>query len=139
MQGAVQGFICVPILVMVNEMPSEQHSSSTYFLGCAVEGKPDLPSAIAGALTHDVHTHSHTHADSLAPTLEQGGGIWATVSGHPELSALPVDFCSGTDRVIKLRKEHLQKNGELEKLRKKRHLDFLDILLFARVSVCRRA
>ncbi|KAM5266396.1 cytochrome P450 4A6-like isoform 1-T1 [Hipposideros larvatus] len=43
-----------------------------------------------------------------------------------------------TDRVIKQRKADLQESGELEKDRKRRHLDFLDILLFARVSLCRR-
>ncbi|XP_055978376.1 cytochrome P450 4A11-like [Sorex fumeus] len=37
-----------------------------------------------------------------------------------------------TDRVIQQRKLHLQDESELEKIRKKRHLDFLDILLFAR-------
>ena len=45
---------------------------------------------------------------------------------------------SGTDAVIKERKVRLQKEGELEKVRSRRHLDFLDILLFARVSVGRR-
>lgn len=55
-----------------------------------------------------------------------------------ELSALPANHCSGTDRVIKQRKADLQESGELEKVRKRRHLDFLDILLFARVSLCRR-
>uniref|UniRef100_A0A8C0WSS4 Uncharacterized protein n=1 Tax=Castor canadensis TaxID=51338 RepID=A0A8C0WSS4_CASCN len=39
-----------------------------------------------------------------------------------------------TDRVIKLRKAQLQDEGELEKVRRKRHLDFLDILLFARME-----
>nr|XP_014700723.2 cytochrome P450 4A6-like isoform X1 [Equus asinus] len=39
-----------------------------------------------------------------------------------------------TEQVIKLRKAQLQKEGELEKVRKKRHLDFLDILLFARME-----
>ncbi|XP_049550203.1 cytochrome P450 4A11-like [Orcinus orca] len=39
-----------------------------------------------------------------------------------------------TDGVIKLRKAHLQKEGELEEVRSKRHLDFLDILLFARME-----
>ncbi|XP_012504504.1 PREDICTED: cytochrome P450 4A11 [Propithecus coquereli] len=34
-----------------------------------------------------------------------------------------------TDRVIQQRKAHLQADGELEKVRKKKHLDFLDILL----------
>ncbi|XP_055978218.1 cytochrome P450 4A6-like isoform X2 [Sorex fumeus] len=39
-----------------------------------------------------------------------------------------------TDRVIQQRKMHLQDEGELEKIRKKRHLDFLDILLFAKLE-----
>ncbi|XP_007521414.2 cytochrome P450 4A6-like [Erinaceus europaeus] len=39
-----------------------------------------------------------------------------------------------TDRVIRLRKAQLQKEGELEKVRQKRHLDFLDILLFSRME-----
>ena len=59
-------------------------------------------------------------------------------SGLPESSALAGNHCSGTDSIIKGRKSHLQKEGELEKERKWRPLDFLDILLFARVSVGRR-
>ncbi|XP_039080453.1 cytochrome P450 4A11-like [Hyaena hyaena] len=39
-----------------------------------------------------------------------------------------------SDRVIKLRKAQLQEEGELEKVRSKRHLDFLDILLFAKME-----
>ncbi|XP_068847658.1 taurochenodeoxycholic 6 alpha-hydroxylase-like isoform X1 [Capricornis sumatraensis] len=39
-----------------------------------------------------------------------------------------------TDAVIKERKARLQKEGELEKVRSRRHLDFLDILLFARME-----
>ncbi|KAF4021823.1 hypothetical protein G4228_013771 [Cervus hanglu yarkandensis] len=39
-----------------------------------------------------------------------------------------------TDAVIKERKAHLQKEGELEKVGSRRHLDFLDILLFARME-----
>nr|XP_017528302.2 cytochrome P450 4A6-like isoform X1 [Manis javanica] len=39
-----------------------------------------------------------------------------------------------TDQVIKLRKAQLQKEAELEKIRRKSHLDFLDILLFARME-----
>ena len=58
-------------------------------------------------------------------------------SGLPESSALAGNHCSGTDSIIKGRKSHLQKEGELEKERKWRPLDFLDILLFARVSVGR--
>ncbi|KAI4580162.1 hypothetical protein MJT46_001530 [Ovis ammon polii x Ovis aries] len=44
------------------------------------------------------------------------------------------NHCSGTDAVIKEKKAHLQKEGELEKVRSRRHLDFLDILLFARMQ-----
>lgn len=36
--------------------------------------------------------------------------------------------------MIQQRKAQLQDESELEKIRKKRHLDFLDILLFAKVS-----
>ncbi|XP_032707073.1 cytochrome P450 4A11-like, partial [Lontra canadensis] len=39
-----------------------------------------------------------------------------------------------TDRMIKLRKAQLQEEGNLEKVRSKRHLDFLDILLFAQME-----
>uniref|UniRef100_A0A2K5NF46 Cytochrome P450 family 4 subfamily A member 11 n=1 Tax=Cercocebus atys TaxID=9531 RepID=A0A2K5NF46_CERAT len=39
-----------------------------------------------------------------------------------------------TDQVIQLRKAHLQEEGELEKVRRKRHLDFLDILLLAKME-----
>lgn len=39
-----------------------------------------------------------------------------------------------TDQVIKQRKVLLQEDSELEKVRRKRHLDFLDILLFARME-----
>jgi len=39
-----------------------------------------------------------------------------------------------TDGVIKMRKSQLQNEEELQKARKKRHLDFLDILLFARME-----
>ena len=54
--------------------------------------------------------------------------------GHSELSTPPGNTV-WADRVIKLRKAQLQDKGELEKVRNKRHLDFLDILLFAKVSV----
>ena len=37
-----------------------------------------------------------------------------------------------------MRKDQLQDEGELEKVKKKRRLDFLDILLFARVSMYHR-
>ncbi|XP_047647472.1 cytochrome P450 4A24-like [Phacochoerus africanus] len=52
----------------------------------------------------------------------------------PELSAPPANRRSKTDRVIQLRKAQLQKQGEMENVRKRRHLDFLDILLLARME-----
>ena len=51
------------------------------------------------------------------------------------LSYLPGNYYPLTDQVIKSRRSQLQDEEELEKLKKKRRLDFLDILLFARVSV----
>ncbi|XP_007944894.1 cytochrome P450 4A11-like [Orycteropus afer afer] len=39
-----------------------------------------------------------------------------------------------TDKVIKLRKASLQEEGELEKMKRKRHMDFLDILLCAKMG-----
>ncbi|XP_047379378.1 cytochrome P450 4A11-like [Sciurus carolinensis] len=39
-----------------------------------------------------------------------------------------------TDKVIRQRKAQLQDEEELEKVRRKRHLDFLDILLFAKME-----
>ena len=45
---------------------------------------------------------------------------------------------SGTDAVIKERKAHLQKEGQLEKEKTRRKVNFLDVFLFARVSVGRR-
>ena len=61
------------------------------------------------------------------------GCIWA-----PRVLSSGWNHCSGTDAVIEKRKACLQKEGELEKVRSRRHLDFLDILLFARVSVGRK-
>ena len=79
---------------------------------------------------------SATHLIHLAPRLGLRGiwGYGGAAYGPPESSALAGNHCSGTDAVIKERKAHLQKEGELEKVRSRRHLDFLDILLFARVS-----
>ena len=58
-------------------------------------------------------------------------------SGPPESSALAGNQCSGTDTVIMGRKTNVQMEGQLKK-KTRRHLDFLDIPLFARVSVGRR-
>ena len=51
------------------------------------------------------------------------------------LSFLSGNYSPWIDQVIKSRKAQLQDEGELEKVKKKRRLDFLDILLFARVSM----
>lgn len=42
----------------------------------------------------------------------------------------------GPDQVIRERKAALQDEKEQEKIQNRRHLDFLDILLGARVSEC---
>lgn len=60
-------------------------------------------------------------------------------SPHP---VEPLTF-SPPDKVIHERKESLKDEQEFEKIQKKRHLDFLDILLCAKVSgkpcMCGRA
>ncbi|KAF5923205.1 hypothetical protein HPG69_012295, partial [Diceros bicornis minor] len=84
-----------------------------------------------GRWSHCACQLAHQHTDWGRGQMRL---LCVAVSGHPDLSALPGNHCSGTDQVVKLRKSHLQKEGELEKVRKKRHLDFLDILLFARGS-----
>ena len=48
--------------------------------------------------------------------------------------SLSDNCCPWTERVIHMRKAQLQNEAELEKVKKKRRLDFLDILLFAQVS-----
>ena len=66
--------------------------------------------------------------------------IWdygGAASGPPESSALAGNQCSGTDTVIMGRKTNVQMEGQLKK-KTRRHLDFLDIPLLARVSVGRR-
>ncbi|XP_066232302.1 cytochrome P450 4A11-like [Saccopteryx leptura] len=58
---------------------------------------------------------------------------WLTPEGRRNHRACQVAH-QHTDQVIKLRKAHLQEQEELEKVRRKKHLDFLDILLFARMK-----
>ncbi|XP_072580178.1 cytochrome P450 4A6-like isoform X1 [Vulpes vulpes] len=58
---------------------------------------------------------------------------WLTSEGRRNHKARQIAH-KHTDRVIKLRKAQLQDKGELEKVRNKRHLDFLDILLFAKME-----
>ena len=65
-------------------------------------------------------------------------GYGGAASGPPESSSLARNHCSGTDAVIKERKAHLQKEGQLEKEKTRRNVNFLDVFLFARVSVGRR-
>ena len=65
-------------------------------------------------------------------------GYGGAASGPPESLFLAENQCSGTDTVIMGRKDNVQMEGQLKKEKTWRHLDFLDILLFARVSVGRR-
>ncbi|XP_058159614.1 cytochrome P450 4A11 isoform X2 [Dasypus novemcinctus] len=58
---------------------------------------------------------------------------WLTPEGHWYQRACQLAH-QHTDRVTKQRKARLQEEGELEKIRKKRHLDFLDMLLFAKME-----
>ncbi|XP_044919362.1 cytochrome P450 4A11-like [Mustela putorius furo] len=76
-------------------------------------------------------------ADSVQVMLS----TWHSEWGYCEclcLGTRSIQLCLGTlfwtDRVIKLRKARLQEEGNLEKVGSKRHLDFLDILLFAQVE-----
>ncbi|NIG60277.1 cytochrome P450 4A11-like [Pontoporia blainvillei] len=84
-----------------------------------------------GRWSHRACQLAHQHTDWA---WGEDRGTVGAASGSPEPSAVPGNHCSGTDGVIKMRKAHLQKEGELEKVRSKRHLDFLDILLFARME-----
>ena len=95
---------------------------------------------VAGALSPDMLTQCHPPHPPGTQTGPEGadGAMVGAAYGSPESSALAGNHCSGTDAVIKERKACLKKEGELEKVRSRRHLDFLDILLFARVSVGRR-
>ena len=64
--------------------------------------------------------------------------IWGydrAASGPPESSSLARNHCSGTDAMIKERKTHLQKEGQLEKEKTRRNVNFLDVVLFVRVSL----
>ena len=135
MAGAIQGFTCVTTLVMAD--------CDSLLLppgggGCAVKGILNLCHtmlALSALTCTPIPTLILIH---LPPRLghESGWGYSVCCFGPPELSAQPGNHCSEIDQVIRLRKAHLQKEGEMENLRKKRHLDFLDILLFARVSMC---
>ena len=98
-----------------------------------------FPSGVdyVGTLIPDMLSQSqpHPHSPGTQTGPEGQRGLWwVQTLNRPESSALAGNHCSGTDAVIKERKAHLQKEGELEKVRSRRHLDFLDILLFARVS-----
>ena len=58
------------------------------------------------------------------------GCIWA-----PRVLSSGWNHCSGTDAMIKERKTHLQKEGQLEKEKTRRNVNFLDVFLFVRVSL----
>lgn len=83
-----------------------------------------------------VQTSNHDQIPTCTCTLGfMGHTDWG--QGSCELQQLWDLFdkcCYGVDGVIKMRKAQLQNEEELEKVKKKRRLDFLDILLFAKVS-----
>nr|XP_044625227.1 cytochrome P450 4A12B-like [Equus asinus] len=70
---------------------------------------------------------------ALTPQVEPGPLVPLQELRHTRAVYFP-GAGIGNRPVINLRKAHLQKEGELEKVRKKRHLDFLDILLTARME-----
>uniref|UniRef100_A0A4W2FQT2 Cytochrome P450 4A25-like n=1 Tax=Bos indicus x Bos taurus TaxID=30522 RepID=A0A4W2FQT2_BOBOX len=77
---------------------------------------------------------SHLIVSRLRNAFHQNDLIYRlTPEGHWNHRACQLAH-QHTDAVIKERKARLQKEGELEKVRSRRHLDFLDILLFARME-----
>ncbi|KAM4871576.1 cytochrome P450 4A6-like [Thomomys bottae] len=72
--------------------------------------------------------------DRLRNVFHQNDVIYSlTSSGRTHHRACQLAH-EHTDKVINQRKAQLQDEGELEKVRKKRRLDFLDILLFAKME-----
>ncbi|XP_075802840.1 cytochrome P450 4A11-like isoform X2 [Microtus pennsylvanicus] len=78
-------------------------------------------------LTHGVHSRVRTvfHQSNIIYNLSSSGRAFhhACRVAHEH-----------TDRMISMRKAQLENEGELEKVKKKRHLDFLDILLLAKMQ-----
>lgn len=83
------------------------------------------------------HPHS-PGTRALGLKGSRGLMVGSQTLNRPESSALAGNHCSGTIAVIKERKANLQKEGESWKVREQEApRNFLDILLFARVSVGR--
>ncbi|XP_029332102.1 cytochrome P450 4A10 isoform X3 [Mus caroli] len=79
----------------------------------------------------DLHNLFHSRVRNI---FHQNDTIYRLSSnGHLAKQACQLAH-DHTDGVIKLRKDQLQNEGELENIKKKRRLDFLDILLFARME-----
>ncbi|XP_055258182.1 cytochrome P450 4A24-like [Moschus berezovskii] len=88
----------------------------------------------AQSYTQAIKDISHLIYSRLRNGFHQNDLIYRlTPEGHRSHQACHIAH-QHTDAVIKERKARLQKEGELEKVRSKRHLDFLDILLFARME-----
>uniref|UniRef100_A0A8C6EAM9 Uncharacterized protein n=1 Tax=Moschus moschiferus TaxID=68415 RepID=A0A8C6EAM9_MOSMO len=88
----------------------------------------------AQSYTQAINDISHLIFSRLRNGFHQNDLIYRlTPEGHRNRQACHITH-QHTDAVIKERKARLQKEGELEKVRSRRHLDFLDILLFARME-----
>ncbi|XP_068095128.1 cytochrome P450 4A5-like [Hyperolius riggenbachi] len=79
-----------------------------------------------------VYKLSHL-VDVRARTFPYHNDLIFSLSPHGYLSRKALRTAHGhTEKVVKQRKESLKQETELEKIQQKRHLDFLDILLFAK-------
>uniref|UniRef100_A0A8I6GLR5 Cytochrome P450, family 4, subfamily a, polypeptide 3 n=1 Tax=Rattus norvegicus TaxID=10116 RepID=A0A8I6GLR5_RAT len=96
-----------------------------------------------GSVQLDVNSRSYTKAVEDLNNLTffrvrsafYGNSIIYNMSSDGRLSRRACQIAhEHTDGVIKMRKAQLQNEEELQKARKKRHLDFLDILLFAKME-----
>lgn len=74
---------------------------------------------------------SSAHPLGELTPLHSKAGQFCSLASHDPAEPLTL---SPPDKVIHERKESLKDEREFEKIQKKRHLDFLDILLCARVS-----
>ncbi|XP_044891706.1 cytochrome P450 4A11-like isoform X2 [Felis catus] len=86
-----------------------------------------------GRWNHQACQLAHQHSAGTQAGIQAASGPRdVAVSGNLRALSSAWEHCSGTDGVITLKKAQLQEEGELEKVRSKRHLDFLDILQFAK-------
>lgn len=86
------------------------------------------PDCLGCRSTHQMHGLRAGHPSRESFAL--AGQFYGSASPAP---SEPITL-SSPDKVIRERKESLKDEREFEKIQKKRHLDFLDILLCAKVS-----